>query len=306
MLGLGLGQLIAGPLSDSHGRRRPLLGGILAYVASAAACAVAPSIGVLIAVRLVQGTAGGVGIVIARAIVRDLSGGAVAARMFAVLMGISGVVPVCAPLIGGQVLLITSWRGVFVVLAVIGVPLLIATAIALPETLPVSGRHGGGLRAVIGTFGRLVRDRRFSPYAVSVSLSFAAMFAYIAGSSFVLEDIYGISPQLFSVVFATNSAGLIAFSLIGGRAVGRLGADRLLRRGLVAIAAASLAALIVTVTHAGLAWLLICFFVLPSANERHGGGEGRADRGARRGGGVPRGRSILLRRAGRAARRPRR
>jgi DHA1 family bicyclomycin/chloramphenicol resistance-like MFS transporter len=266
MVGLGVGQLIAGPVSDSHGRRRPLLAGILAYVASRLACAVAPSIAVLVLVRLIQGMAGGVGIVIARAIVRDLSGGAVAARMFAVLMGITGVVPVCAPLIGGQVLLLTSWRGVFVVLAVVGVLLLAATALALPETLPAEQRHGGGLRAVLGTFGRLARDRRFSPYAVSCSLSFAAMFAYISGSSFVLEDIYGISPQLFSVVFATNSAGLITLSVIGSRTVGRLGATRLLRRGLVAIATASVAALVVTVTHAGLGWLLVCFFVLPSAN----------------------------------------
>ena len=154
----------------------------------------------------------------------------------------------------------------FVVLAVIGLPLLAATALMLPETLPADRRHSGGLCAVVSTFGRLLRDRRFSSYAASFSLSFAAMFAYIAGSSFVLEDIYGISPQLFSVVFATNSAGLIAFSVIAGRAVSRLGADRLLRRGLVAIALAALAALVVTVTHAGLGWLLVCFFVLPSAN----------------------------------------
>jgi DHA1 family bicyclomycin/chloramphenicol resistance-like MFS transporter len=266
MLGLGLGQLIAGPVSDSHGRRRPLLMGLIAYSAASIACAAAPTILVLIVVRLIQGMAGGVGIVIARAIVRDLSDGATAARMFSTLMAVTGVAPVCAPLIGGQVLAVTSWRGVFVVLAAIGVPLVLVTALWLPESLPVHHRHGGGLRATLHTFRRLLGDRRFTPYAVSFSLSFAAMFAYISGSSFVLEDIYGISPQLFSVVFAVNSAGLIAMSQLSGRSVGRVGAVRLLRRGLVGTAVASVATLLVTVTHVGLAALLVCFFVLLSSN----------------------------------------
>jgi len=212
MIGLGVGQVIAGPLSDARGRRGPLLAGIAGYTASSLACAVSPTVGVLVAMRLIQGMAGSVGIVIARAIVRDLSGGTVAARLFGVLMGITGVVPVAAPLIGGQVLLVTSWRGVFVVLAAIGVPLIAATAVMLPETLPVHQRHGGGLGAVLGRFGALVRDRRYMPYAVSFSLSFAAMFGYISGSSYVLENVFGISPQLFSVIFAVNSAGLITLS----------------------------------------------------------------------------------------------
>jgi DHA1 family bicyclomycin/chloramphenicol resistance-like MFS transporter len=186
--------------------------------------------------------------------------------MFALLMGITGVVPVLAPLIGGQVLLITSWRGVFVVLAALGVPLVVATAAILPETLPAAERHRGGLRTIVGTFGRLLRDRTFSPYALAFALSFAAMFAYIAGSSFVLEDIYHLSPQLFSLVFAVNSAALIALSLVGGRLVGRVGPAVLLRRGLFGTFAASLCTLLVVVTHAGLGWLLACFFVLLASN----------------------------------------
>jgi DHA1 family bicyclomycin/chloramphenicol resistance-like MFS transporter len=266
MVGLGVGQVIAGPVSDARGRRRPLLAGLVAYAASSVACAVAPSVGMLVGLRLVQGIAGSVGIVIARAIVRDLSGGAVAARLFGVLMGITGVVPVAAPLIGGQILLFTSWRGVFIVLAVLGLPLIAATAIMLPESLPVHARHRGGLRGVIRRFSALVRDRRFMPYATAFSLSFAAMFAYISGSSFVLEDIYGISPQLFSVIFAINSAGLITLSLIGSRVVGHRGSAWLLRRGLVGTATASIAALLVTVAHAGLGALLVCFFALLCSN----------------------------------------
>lgn len=266
MIGLGVGQVIAGPLSDARGRRRPLLAGIIGYTAASVACAASPTVGVLVVMRLLQGMAGSVGIVIARAIVRDLAGGTVAARLFGVLMGITGVVPVAAPLVGGQVLLVTSWRGVFVVLAAIGVPLVLATAVMLPETLPVHERHGGGLRGVMGRFGALVRDRRYLPFALAFSLSFAAMFGYISGSSYVLENIFGISPQLFSVIFAVNAGGLITLSLLGSRAVGRRGSEWLLRRGLVGTATASIAALVVTVTHAGLWPLLVCFFVLLCAN----------------------------------------
>jgi MFS transporter, DHA1 family, multidrug resistance protein len=266
MLGLGVGQLIAGPMSDALGRRRPLLSGLLGYAVASLLCALAPSIAVLVVVRLAQGMAGGVGIVIARAIVRDLSQGETAARMFSLLMAITGVAPVCAPLIGGQVLLFTSWRGVFVILALIGIPLLAGAAAWLPETLPPPARHGGGLPATLRTFGRLLRDRRFVPYLAAFSLSFAAMFAYISGSSFVLENIYGVSPQLYSVVFAVNSAGLILASQLSARVVGRTGAPRLLRVGLVGTAGASVAALLVTLGSAGLAPLLVCFFVLLSAN----------------------------------------
>jgi DHA1 family bicyclomycin/chloramphenicol resistance-like MFS transporter len=266
MIGLAVGQVIAGPLSDAGGRRRPLLAGIIGYTVSSVACAVSPTVGVLVVMRLIQGMAGSVGIVIARAIVRDLTGGTVAARLFGVLMGITGVVPVAAPLVGGQVLLVTSWRGVFIVLAAIGVPLLVATVVMLPETLPEHQRHDGGLGVVLGRFGALLRDRRYMPYALAFSLSFAAMFGYISGSSYVLENVFRISPQLFSVIFAVNSGGLITLSLIGSRAVGRRGSAWLLRRGLVGTAVASIAALAVTVAHAGLWPLLVCFFVLLCAN----------------------------------------
>jgi MFS transporter, DHA1 family, multidrug resistance protein len=266
MLGLALGQLVAGPLSDSLGRRPPLLAGIAGYSLASAACALAPTVWVLLALRFIQGLAGGAGIVIARAIVRDVFGGVRAARMFAALMIVTGVAPVFAPLIGGQVLRVTSWRGIFVVLAVIGVPLLLVTALRLHETLPREERHGGGLRDTLRTFRRLLGDRQFAPYAVSFSLSFAAMFAYIAGSSFVLENVFHTSPQAFSVVFAINSVGLISMSQLGARLVARFGAARLLHWGLCGVAAASVATLVVTVLGGSLAWLLVALFALLAGN----------------------------------------
>jgi MFS transporter, DHA1 family, multidrug resistance protein len=266
MLGLALGQLLAGPWSDARGRRRPLLAGLVVYVVASGLCALAPSIGVLMVVRLLQGMAGGTGIVIARAIVRDLTHGTTAARIFGILMGITGLAPVLAPLIGGQVLLVTSWRGVFVVLAAIGVPLLVCSAAMLGDTLPAEQREPGGLGSVLRTFGRLLRDRSFSPYAASYALSFAALFAYISGSSFVLEDIDGLSPQLFSVVFAINSSAIIVFSLLASRLSDRVDAPRLLRRGLWVVCLAGVGTLVVCLSGAPLGWLLACFVLIAGAN----------------------------------------
>jgi len=240
--------------------------GLVGYIAASLACAFAPSIAALIALRFIQGTLGGAGVVIARAVVRDLFSGSAAARVYALLMAVMGVAPVFAPLVGGQVLAVTSWRGVFVVLAAIGVPLLIGTLLWLPETLPPERRHGGGLRVTARTFGRLVRDRTFMPAAASFALAAAVLFAYIAGSSFVLEDVYGVSPQTFSLVFAVNSAGLVGMSQLGGRLVARVGAGTLLRVALVGVAAGSVATLIVTVSHGSLASLLVCLFVIMSFN----------------------------------------
>jgi DHA1 family bicyclomycin/chloramphenicol resistance-like MFS transporter len=266
MLGIAAGQLLTGPLSDALGRRRPLLAGLVGYVVASLACAVAPSILTLIVLRFVQGTLGGAGVVIARAIVRDIFSGAEAARVFALLMAVMGVAPVFAPLIGGQTLAITSWRGIFVVLAAIGIPLLLATVGWLPETLPPERRHGGGLRVTMRRFGQLLSDRSFIVPAGSFGLACAVLFAYIAGSSFVLEDVYGVSPQVFSLVFAVNSAGLIGMSQLGGHLVGRVGAAALLRFALGGVAVGSAAVLVFTIAHAGLAPLLISLFVILSFN----------------------------------------
>ncbi|HTW11365.1 MAG TPA: Bcr/CflA family efflux MFS transporter, partial [Solirubrobacteraceae bacterium] len=190
MLGMGLGQLVGGPICDARGRRGPLLAGMIAYLLTTLACVLPTSVWILLALRTLEGIAGGFGIVIARAVVRDVYGGVAASKAFATLMVVNGVAPVLAPLIGGQVLRVTDWRGIFVVLSALGVPMLAAIVRMLPETLAPERRHSGGLRAVLRTFWRLLRDRRFSPYALSYSISFGAMFAYISGSSFVLENVF--------------------------------------------------------------------------------------------------------------------
>jgi DHA1 family bicyclomycin/chloramphenicol resistance-like MFS transporter len=252
LLGLALGQLVAGPLSDALGRRRPLLVGVAAYTVASLLCVLAPSVGALVAVRFVQGLAGAAGIVIARAVVRDRYAGVAAARYFSLLMLVNGLAPILAPVIGGQLLRVTSWRGVFVVLAAIGALLLLATASGLDETLAPADRHTGGLPATLATFRRLLADRFFVGYALSSGLSFAAMFAYIAGSPFVLQDIYGLSPQLFSLVFGVNALGIMAASQINGRLVDRVPLPRLLAVGLAMTALGGIAVLAAVLGHVGL------------------------------------------------------
>jgi MFS transporter, DHA1 family, multidrug resistance protein len=265
VLGIALGQLFAGPISDARGRRLPLLVGLVGFSVTSALCAISPSIWELIGVRFLQGLAGGTGIVIARAVVRDLFDGVTAARMFATLVMMSGIAPIFAPLIGGQVLALSSWRGVFVVLAGIGVLLLVLALVRVPETLAPDRRHTGGLRQTLRVFRRLAIDPNFAPFAASYAIGFGAMFAYIAGGSYVLENVYKISPQAFSAVFAANSIGLASVSQISRRLVGRTGPRPLLRVGLCVTAIGAVATLIVCMTHADV-WLLIgSLFVLVSS-----------------------------------------
>jgi MFS transporter, DHA1 family, multidrug resistance protein len=222
LAGLALGQILAGPLSDRFGRRGPLLVGVAAYAVASLLCALAPSIAVLVVLRFAQGIAGAAGIVIARAVVRDMHSGVAAARFFSLLMLVNGLAPILAPVIGGQVLTVTSWRGVFLVLTAIGALLFLATATGLRETLPVEMRHPGGVAETVRTFRRLLADRAFLGHALACGLSFGAMFAYIAGSPFVLQDIYGASPQLFSVMFAVNALGIVAASQLNRALLRRL------------------------------------------------------------------------------------
>jgi DHA1 family bicyclomycin/chloramphenicol resistance-like MFS transporter len=265
MAGLAAGQLVAGPLSDRLGRRRPLLAGLVAYAVTSGLCALAPTIWSLLIVRLIQGLGGAAGIVIARAIVRDRYEGSSAARIYSLLMLVAGLAPILAPLVGGQLLHVTDWRGVFVALAAVGTALLIAAALWLEESLDPEHRHGGGLVATLRVFGTLLRDRGFVGIVLAMGLAFSAMAVYIGGSSFVLEDVYGVSPQLFSVMFAVNAAGIIAASQLGGRVVERVGPRALLDAGVRASALGGLGLLAAIVFDAGLAGVLPSLFVIVAA-----------------------------------------
>lgn len=262
LLGLASGQLIAGPLSDAAGRRRPLLIGVALYAAASLLCVVAPSVFTLAVLRFVQGLAGAAGIVISRAVVRDLYSGVAAARFFSLLMLVNGLAPILAPIIGSQLLRFTSWRGVFVTLAIIGVILFLLSAFGLKETHSVERRQTGGLAATFSAFRVLCSDRLFIGYALAGGLSFAAMFAYISGSSFVLQDIYGVSPQLFGVLFGINALGIVVAGQVNGRLVGRVSARGLLTCGLSSVAFGGLALLLMAVSGVGLVGILPAFFII--------------------------------------------
>jgi MFS transporter, DHA1 family, multidrug resistance protein len=264
--GLALGQLIVGPLSDRLGRRLPLLVAMTVYAVASLFCSLAPSAPVLMGLRFLQGLAGAGGVVIARAVVRDLHTGAAAVRLFSSLMLVTGLAPILAPLAGAQVLNVTSWRGIFIVLAGLSTLIAALVAVGLPETLPPARRTHEGLARTFATMRDLLRDRWFVGHALAGGLGFGALFAYIAGSSFVLQGIYGVSPQLYSVLFAMNGLGLIAGSQVNARVVGRFGPARLLRAGLLSIAT-SAAALLTVVLAGGLGvWaVLVPMFVIVSS-----------------------------------------
>jgi DHA1 family bicyclomycin/chloramphenicol resistance-like MFS transporter len=269
LAGMALGQLVVGPMSDRWGRRRPLLAGLAVFVAATVLCALAPTVETLVAFRLAQGLAGAAAIVIARAVVRDLYDGMAMARFFSTLMLISGVAPIVAPLIGGQVLRVTDWRGVFVVLTVIGVLIGVLVWTRLPETLEPAQRHGGGVGEALRAMRGLLADRAFAGYMLTGGFAFAALFAYISASPFVIQEIYGASPQTFSLLFGVNSVGLVLVGQINGKIlVGRVSLDRVLGIGLTIVITAATALLLMSLGvfgEVGLVPVAAALFVLMSA-----------------------------------------
>jgi len=265
LLGLSFGQLVAGSQSDIRGRRIPLLIGLVSYSASSLLCAISPSIWGLILLRFIQGFAGSAGIAISRAIVRDLYSGPAMIKFFALLMLINGVGPIFAPIIGGQLLQFTSWRGVFLVLSLIGFIMLLAVLFTLPETLPLQRRSQAGLLNTLTTFRDLLNDRVFMSYALPQGLVMAAMFAYISGSPFVIQNIFGASPQMFSLFFAINGVGIIIAGQLTGRLAGRISGTKLFLYGLLQAVVGGLGLLIMILLGAGLVAILLALFVVVSS-----------------------------------------
>ncbi|MEU6914747.1 multidrug effflux MFS transporter [Streptomyces olindensis] len=269
LAGMALGQLVVGPMSDRWGRRRPLLAGLAVFVVATVLCALAPTVELLVAFRLAQGLAGAAAIVIARAVVRDLYDGMAMARFFSTLMLISGVAPIVAPLIGGQVLRVTDWRGVFAVLTVIGVLIGVLVWTKLPETLPPAERHSGGVGEALRAMRTLLADRSFTGYMLTGGFAFAALFAYISASPFVIQEIYGASPQTFSLLFGVNSVGLVVVGQINGKIlVGRVSLDRVLGIGVAIVITAATALLLMSLGvfgEVGLVPVAVALFVLMSA-----------------------------------------
>ena len=265
LIGLGLGQLIAGPVSDGRGRRPTLLVGLVVFTASAVVCIFAPSVEVLIVMRLIQGAAAAFGLAIPNAMVTDYARGREAARLFSWIVIIGGVAPLVASLTGAQMLRLLGWQGPFVALTAISVLVLACVALWLPESLPRERRVTGGLRTALRTMAGLTRDGRFMGYTFTGALVYMAFFAYLGGSSFVLQHDYDISATTYSVLFAVNAVGMLAAGQANHRLLARFSPRSLLAAGLIAFAAAGVAVLVSALTGAlGLWGLALPFFVIVS------------------------------------------
>jgi DHA1 family bicyclomycin/chloramphenicol resistance-like MFS transporter len=254
LVGLALGQLLVGPLSDAVGRRTPLLAGVAVHLIASVLCVIAPNLAVLGGLRVLQGLGAAAASVVAMAIVRDLFSGLAAARLFSRLMLVVGVAPILAPTIGGLALQYTSWRGVFVVLTVAAAGIMAATALVVPETLPVERRRNGGVVGTLRDYARLLTDRVYVGLILVAGLAMAALFAYVSGSSYVLQDGYGMNEQEFALIFAAGAIGLIGATQLNVRLLRRWTPQQIMSVSLVAGLLFGLTMLVLAATDTGGLW----------------------------------------------------
>lgn len=256
--GLAFGQLVIGPLSDAFGRRRPLLTGLVVHALASVLCALAPNIYVLSGVRVLQGFAGAAISVVALATVRDLFSGIAVARTMSRLMLVIGLAPIVAPSIGGFMLSVTDWRGIFVVLGAAAVVLVLVAVLGLRETLPVERRRSARLRPTLRTYRTLFRDRTFIALVFIAGLIFASLFSYVSGASFVLQEGYGLSERSFGIVFGVNALVLTVFSQVNSALLRRFGSVDMLTAAILLAAAASALLVVAGLTGiGGLAGVLV-------------------------------------------------
>lgn len=265
-VGMALGQLVGGPVSDQRGRRLPLLAAVVAMTVASVVCALAPGIGVLAVARLVQGFAGGWAMVIGRAVIIDLARGAQLVRILNVIAAVGGIAPIVGPLLGAVILQLSGWRVSFWAVAGLGVAMLVAVVVAVPETLPRAERRSGGFGEFVGSARELLRNRRYVGYVIVSGSAMGAVFAYVATSAFVLQSMNGLSPIGYSIDFAANAAGMTVAALLAARLAGRVATRSLILVGQVAALAAGLAMLVGAIWFdAPLVLAMVCFFVLMTA-----------------------------------------
>ena len=262
LIGLALGQLVAGPLSDRFGRRIPLLIGVGAYIAASVWCAVSPSVELLVLARFVQGVAGGVGLVIAQAAGRDLYSDAALIRFVGRLTVLSGLAAVVGPLFGGLLATVADWRGLFLFLAAVGGAILLAVALQFTETLPADRRTPGGLAQTGRDYRTLLSDRRFVGAVLVSGFAYAAVFAYLAGAPYVLQGIYGLTPQQYALAFGLNSAGFMVFGWLAARATERWSAHRTLMTGLVMCTLGAMGLLVGGLLSVPVGMVIVSLFML--------------------------------------------
>lgn len=265
-IGLAVGQLIYGPISDRLGRRRPLLFGCALYAVACVGCVLAPSLNALILLRLGMAFGACAGMVITRSVVRDLFDERESARMYSMLVLVMGLAPILAPLIGGQLLLYWGWRTIFVVLSGFGVLCFALVFFGLPESLPEERRTRKAVGAVLRSYGGLLSDGRYMGYIVAGGLASSAMFAYISGSPFVFIELNGVPPERFGLLFGINSIGLIAASQLNRWLLERYRGSQILVSAVTVTAVSSLLLVVSAATGLGgfPGMLFVLFFCIAS------------------------------------------
>ena len=253
-IGLACGQMMQGPFSDRKGRRMPIMLGLSIYTVASLGCAASWGTVSLSVFRALAAFGGSAAIVIPRAMVRDVSDGAAAALLFSKLMLVMGVAPIIAPILGSGVVLVASWRVIFLLAALYGVVALWLVWRHLPDTLPLSRRSLIGVRSIIDRYGDICLDRGFITHAVVGMFTVSAMFAYIAGTPAVFINHYHWSPTGYAALFATNAAAYIFFNQLNPRLVARFGI-----RPVITVAVSSL----LLTTGALMAFALLPFGALP-------------------------------------------
>ncbi len=263
LLGLAFGQLVIGPISDAIGRRKPILFFISLFAIFSLVCAVAPNIIVLILARFLQGFTASAGVVLSRAVVRDVFDGKALTKFFALLMVINATAPMIAPISGGAVLLLpfATWHTIFIFLFLLGIVMVTISAFKLPETLPEENRRPTSIANSLKTMGYLLKDRSFIGYAIVVCFVQGGTFAYVAATPFVYQDLYHVSPQVFSILFGINGLAIILGSFLVGRLSGYFSERSLLRTGVIMSLTANTILLIATVFHWPLYMLVISLFI---------------------------------------------
>lgn len=257
MIGLALGQLLLGPLSDKFGRKKPLIISLVIYIISTVLIVFSPNIETMIVLRVIQGLSSAGSVVISRAVATDLYRGREMTRFFGLLMTINGIAPIISPILGSLLLEYISWKGVFVFLALIGVIVLLF-CFRLKESLSIENRLQGSIFATFSTFGVIIKNRLFMSYVGIESFLLGAMFAYIAASPFILQSFYGLSAFIFSLCFGANGAALVIGANIGGKLPNR----QALAIGILAFVVAALYTIAVLIIQPHWLFVEIGFFAM--------------------------------------------
>jgi DHA1 family bicyclomycin/chloramphenicol resistance-like MFS transporter len=260
-IGFALGQLLVGPWSDKVGRRMPLIVASTVHVVASVGAATAPTIEVLGLFRVLQGMGAAAGGVVAMALVRDLFGGRPLVKMLSRLAMVNGLAPILAPVIGSQILRFTSWRGIFAFLAAYGILVVVAAVFFIVETLPKGDRHEAGHSTLRQRYRVLFHDRVFVGVALMGAMVFSGLFAYLASSSFLFQQVYGLNAQQFGVLFAANSLGIVVGVQVSSRLAQRYGPQWILAGATGVMLCAAVAIVVLDSVHAGLIGILVPLWI---------------------------------------------